>query len=108
MVVASYLVKYRSESFRHFMAKACLFYRLMEMGHDVISEMEIIDNYVDLCDKTTMTFYEIEFKSSANKFARKVDTYDYVGYDLIIANCRNIPDDIFQMKMFLEKFIVPD
>ena len=108
MVVASYLVKYPTESLRHFMAKACLFYRLREMGHDVISEFELPGNFIDLCDKTTMTFYEIELTSSANRCARKVNKYNYVGYDLILINCTNLPDDIYQMRMFLEKFIVPD
>ena len=108
MVTASYLVTYRSESFRHFMAKACLFYMLRERKHEVISEFELPESFIDLCDKTTMTFYEIDLFPTSTRLAEKADKYNYTGYDLIFINCRNIPDDVFQMRMFLEKFIVPD
>ena len=108
MVVASYLIKFRGESLKHFMAKSCLFYMLRELKHDVISEFELPETYIDLCDKTTMTFYEFELTPTSPRLAVKVDKCNYVGYDLIIIDCREMPDDIYQMRMFLEKFFVPD
>ena len=108
MVVASYLIKFGTESYRHFMAKASLFYRLRELGHDVISELELPGGYVDICDKTTFTIYELEFTQSRNWHAHKVDQYKTAGYDVIVIDCSKLPDDVFQMKMYLEEFIVPD
>ena len=29
-------------------------------------------------------------------------------YNVIVIDCSKLPDDVFQMKMYLEEFIVPD
>ena len=108
MVSASYLVTYRSESYRHFMAKASLFYRLKELGHEVITEMKLPGISIDICDRTTMTFYEIEFSVSPKFRSRKIEQYKVPSFELIIVDCSKMPDDIDGIRRFLEGFIIPD
>ena len=116
------------------MAKACLFYLLRKMKHDVSSEWRTPKGYVDLCDKTTRTFYEIEFHPSAGipegeavycvsedeahrfsvgdsspKFrSRKFDLYRVTGYEVIVIDCSRIPLDMEGMKEYLDQYIIPD
>jgi len=90
------------------MAKACLFYLLRKMKHDVSSEWRTPNGYVDLCDKTTRTFYEIEFHCSRKYRSRKIDLYRVTGYEVIVIDCSRMPPNMEGMKMYLEQYIIPD
>ena len=61
MSYPNHLTKFSNESYRHFMAKACLFWLLRNLKHDVATEWKVPNGYVDICDKTTQTLYEIEY-----------------------------------------------
>ena len=104
----NHLTRLSNEPYRHFMAKACMFWILRKMKHDVATEWGVGNGYVDLCDKTTRTLYEIEFQVSAKHFAEKREQYNISGYEIIIVNCSKMPMDINQMMKFLEQFVVPD
>ena len=104
----NHLTKLSNETYKHFMAKACLFYLLRRLKHDVSSEWRTPRGYVDLCDKTTQTFYEIEFHPSPKFRSRKIDLYRVTGYEVIVIDCSRIPPDIEGMKMYLEEYIIPD
>ncbi len=58
MSYPNHLTKFSNESYRHFMAKACLFWLLRNLKHDVATEWKVPNGYVDICDKTTRTLYE--------------------------------------------------
>jgi len=104
----NHLTKFSNESYKHFMAKASLFYLLRRMKHEVASEWNCGNGYIDIVDKTTMVFYEIELSGSSNFRNRKVPLYDSAGYDLIIINCSRMPSDIIELNKNLEKYIRPD
>ena len=90
------------------MAKACLFYLLRDMKHEVATEWRVPNGYVDIVDKTTRTFYEIEFSVSPKFRSRKYEQYRTSGYEIIIVDCSKLPSDIDEMHKYLERFIVPD
>ena len=104
----NHLTKLNSETYRHFMAKASLFWILRKLKHDVSSEWKVPNGYVDLCDKTTWTLYEIEFSHSPKYRSRKLSQYRVPGYEIIIVDCSKLPDDIGEMRKYLEMFVVPD
>ena len=106
MSYPNHLTKLSNESFKHFMAKACLFWLLRNLKHDIATEWKVPNGYVDICDKTTRTLYEIEFHSSKNYRSRKIKQYKITGYEIIIVNCSKIPLDINEIRKYLEQFIV--
>ena len=73
MSYPNHLTKFSNESFKHFMAKACLFWLLRNLKHDVATEWKVPNGYVDICDKTTHIFYEIEFQASPKFRSRKIN-----------------------------------
>jgi hypothetical protein len=90
------------------MAKACLFWLLRKMKNDVATEWKVPNGYVDICDKTTRTIYEIEFHSSKKFRSRKLKKYQITGYELIIIDCSKMTSDINEVRKYLEKSIVVD
>jgi len=48
----NHLTKLSNESYKHFLAKAILFWILRDMNHDVSSEWKVPNGYIDLCDNT--------------------------------------------------------
>ena len=108
MSYPNHLTKFSNESFKHFMAKACLFWLLRDLKHDVATEWKVPNGYVDICDKTTRTLYEIEFHSSGKFRSRKVNKYQITGYEMIIVDCSKMPLDIYKIRKYLEQFIVLD
>jgi hypothetical protein len=78
------------------------------MKHDVSSEWKVPNGYVDLCDKTTRTLYEIEFHVSKKYRNRKIDQYRMPGYEIIIVDCSKIPEDVDEIRTFLKQYVVPD
>ena len=108
MSYPNHLTKFSNESYKHFMAKACLFWLLRNLKHDVATEWKLPKGYVDICDKTTRTLYEIEFQKSPKYRSRKLKKYKITGYDIIIINCSNMPSDINEIRKYMEQFIVLD
>jgi len=104
----NHLTKLSNETYKHFMAKSCLFWLLRKMKHDVSSEWRVPNGYVDLCDKTTRTFYEIELHCSPKFRSRKERLYRVSGYEIIIVDCSKMPLDIDGLKAHLERYIIPD
>ena len=104
----NHLTKFSNESYKHFIAKSALFWILRDLKHEVATEWKVPNGYVDICDKTTMTFYEIEFSVSPKFRSRKIEQYKVPGFELIIVDCSKMPDDIDGIRRFLEGFIIPD
>jgi hypothetical protein len=104
----NHLTKFSNESYRHFVAKSILFYLLREIKHDVATEWRVPNGYIDICDKTTHTLYEIELYMSPKYRSRKFEQYDISGYDVIIVDCLKMPDDIDGICKFLSDFVLPD
>ena len=106
MSYPNHLTKFSNESFKHFMAKACLFWLLRNLKHDVATEWKVPNGYVDICDKTTRTLYEIEFQSSRKLKSRKLKQHKITGYEIIIVDCSKMPNDIDEIRKYLKQFIV--
>ncbi|MFA5771656.1 MAG: hypothetical protein WC974_02885 [Thermoplasmata archaeon] len=104
----NHLTKYSSESYRHFMAKSCLFYLLRKMGHDLRTEWKVPNGYVDIVDMTTRVMYELEFHVAPSVRNRKIEQYRQPGFEIIIINCSRLPDDINAMMEYVERYVVPD
>ena len=104
----NHLTKLSSESYKHFVAKSALFWILRDMKHEVSSEWKVPNGYVDLCDKTTRTLYEIEFSVSPKYRNRKIEQYRQPGFEIIIVDCSKLPADVDKIHSYLEQFIVPD
>jgi hypothetical protein len=90
------------------MAKSCLFWLLRNLKHDIATEWRTSNGYVDLCDKTTHTLYEIEFQESPKFRSLKRDLYRITSYEVIIIDCLKMPSNINKIRKHLEQFIVPD
>ena len=90
------------------MAKACLFWFLRNMKHDVATEWKVPNGYVDICDKTTNTLYEIEFHSSKKYRSKKFSKYKITGYEIIIIDCSKLPNDINGILKYFKRFIIDD
>jgi hypothetical protein len=90
------------------MAKACLFWLLRNLKHDVATEWKVTNGYFNICDKTTQTLFEIEFQRSKGKRTQKTKQYKNNGYELIIIDCSQIPENIYEIQKYLELFIYPD
>ena len=108
MSYPNHLTKFSNESYKHFMTKACLFWLLRNLKHDVATEWKVPIGYVDICDKTTRTIYEIEFQRSQKRRTQKSKQYKITGYELIIINCSKLPNDIIGIANFLKKYIYND
>jgi hypothetical protein len=108
MSYPNHLTKFSNESYKHFMAKACLFWLLRNLKHDVATEWKVPNGYVDICDKTTRTLYEIEFHSSRKFRSRKLEKYWITGFELIIVDCSKMPNNINEIRKYLENFIILD
>ena len=106
MSYPNHLTKFSNESYKHFMAKASLFWLLRNLKHDVATEWKVPNGYVDICDKTTHTLYEIEFQTSPKSRSRKLKQYQMTGYEIIIINCSKMPSDIKEIQKYLKQFIL--
>ena len=104
----NHLTKFSSETYRHFMAKSCLFWILRDMKHDVLTEWRVPNGYIDIVDKDTWTFYEIEYSSSPKYRNRKKEMYKLAGYNVIVVDCSKLPKHIDNMIGYLKEFIVVD
>ena len=103
-----HLSKLSNEPYKHFMVKACLFWFLRNLKHDIAIEWRISNGYVDLCDKTTHILYEIVFQAYTVYFQEKYERYKLSSYDITIIDCSKLPLNINEMRKFLNRFIIPD
>jgi len=90
------------------MANACLFWLLRNLKHDVATEWRVPNGYVDICDKTIQTLYEVEFHASPKKISQKNKQYKITGYELIIIDCSELPNDIIRIAKYIKKYIHDD
>ena len=97
-----------SESYRHFMAKAAMYYLLRKMRHELETEWRVGNGIVDILDRTTMTFYEIEFSNSPKRRNRKIAQYRTPGCEVIVVDCSKLPKELYPMKRYLDQYVVPD
>jgi hypothetical protein len=103
----SALVTAPSESYPHFMAKAAMFYILRRAKHIVLTEWRVANGYVDIVDRTTRTFYEIERTASKKFRERKYELYKTTGYEVIVVDCSKMPSEIEELYKHLDPFVVP-
>ena len=108
MSYPNHLTKFSNEPYKHFMAKACLFWLLRNLKHDIATEWRISNSYIDLCDKTTHTLYEIEINKSPKLRSLKRNLYQMTGYEAIIIDCSKMPSNIDEIQRDLEQYIVID
>jgi hypothetical protein len=108
MSYPNHLTKFSNESYKHFIAKACLFWLLRNLKHNVATEWKVPNGYVDICDKTTRTLYEIELQKSPKFRSRKLKQYKISGYETIIVDCSKLPSNLYVIKNYLEKIIKID
>ena len=104
----NHLTKLNSEPYKHFVTKAALFWILRKLKHDVYSEWNCNGGYVDLCDFTTMTIYEVEMRSSPKKRKQKILQYRQPGFEVIVVDCSKMPTDVVALEAFLRDWIIPD
>ena len=108
MSYPNHLTKFSNESFKHFMIKSALFWVLRSMGHEVATEWRVANGYVDICDKTTRTLYELEVNTTIKTKLRKREQYKVSGYDIILIDCSKMELELAGIQKYLERFIVPD
>ena len=108
MSYPNHLTKFSNEPYKHFMAKACLFWLLRNLKHDIATEWRLSNSYIDLCDKTTHTLYEIVFQAYTKYFQKKYEQYKVNNYDITVIDCSKLPLNINEIKKFLERYIIPD
>ena len=108
MSYPNHLTKFSNESYKHFMAKACLFWLLRNLKHDIATEWKVPNGYVDICDKTTRTLYVIEFQASQKIRSRKIKQYNITGYEIIIVDCSKMVLNINGIKKYIQRFITFD
>lgn len=103
------LSMFPGESLRHWIAKAVIFYKLREMKHDLLTEIEITGMGVgDLVDLHTNTQYEIELTHMKKVHKAKEQQYRRDGFEIIVVDCHKMPRDIREIGEFLEPYIIPD
>ena len=106
------LVKYPTENRVHFAVKSQVFYILRTMGHDVLTEFEIvgfgIGDILDLSTKVTCQ-YEIETTLKSAKHQKTIQKYARKGLDIIIVFTPKLPSDEYERYKYLKDVvIVPD
>jgi len=102
MSYPNHLTKFSNESYKHFIAKACLFWLLRKMKHEVATEWKVPNGYIDICDKSTNILYEIEFQPSLKFRSRKRRQYKIAGYEIKIIDCSKLPSDIDEIRKCFE------
>jgi len=106
------LIKYPTESWKHFAVKSQIFYILRTMKHDVLTEFEIsgfgIGDILDLSTKVTCQ-YEIETTLKSAKHKKTIQKYARKGLDIIIVFTPKLPKDEYERYKYLKDvIIVPD
>ena len=97
------------EKLNHFITKSILYFILNELGHDVVTECNIIGvGRVDLYDLTTQTIYEFETHRSPKYRKEANEKYLQTGVEVIVININELPNDIFQRYMKLKEYVIPD
>ena len=85
------------EKLNHFITKSILYFILNELGHDVVTECNIIGvGRVDLFDLSVKVIYEFETHRSPKYRKEANEKYLQTGVEVIVININELPDDIFQ------------
>ena len=108
MSYPNHLTKFSNEFYKHFIAKAVLFWLLRDLKHNMATEWRLRNGYVDIFNRTANTIYEIELQSSSKFRSRKLERYKITGYEIVIVGCSKMPSDIDEIRRYLEQFIVSD
>jgi hypothetical protein len=90
------------------MIKSALFWLLRSMDHELATEWRVANGYIDICDKTTGTFYELEVNSTTKTKLRKQNKYKISGYEMIFIDCSKMELELAEIQKYLERFIVTD
>ena len=103
------LAYHHKEKLNHFSAKAIMFMILMEMKHNIVSEVEIFKVGVcDLFDITTNVLYEFETTGYKSVQQRVNDIYKQTGVEVIVIDVKELPDDIYQRYLKLKEYVIID
>ena len=98
-----------NEKINHFISKAIMFYILSELNHDVVAECNVIGiGRLDLYDLTTKVIYEFETTGCKSVQQRVNNIYKQTGFEIIVIDVRELPDDIFQRYLKLKEYVIPD
>ena len=100
---------FTSESLKHWVAKTILFYKLRQLGHNVVSEVPIPGlGVADLIDLTLNIQYEIELDVHKHIRESKAKKYQRDGVEIIVVHCHKMPTDIKELSSFLDPYIIVD
>jgi hypothetical protein len=103
-------LRIRNDSYKHWIVKSVFIYELERLGHEVEIEVYLPGvGYCDLVDRTTWIQYEIDGNSSPQYRHYKAKKYLRPGIrDVIIAPIYKLPTDIYDIRKFVQGFIVLD
>jgi len=103
-------LRIRNDSYKHWIVKSVFIYELEKMGHEVEIETYIPGlGYCDLIDRTTWIQYEIDGCHSPRYRYYKAKKYLRPGIaDVVIVPIFKLPSDIFEIRKFVQDFIVID
>ena len=103
------LIKYPTESWKHFAGKSQIFYILRTMKHDVLTEFEItgfgIGDILDLSTKITCQ-YEVETTLKSAKHEKVFQKYARKGLDIIIVYTTDLPKDEYERYKYLKDVLI--
>ena len=103
------LIKYPTESWKHFAVKSQIFYILRTMKHDVLTEFEItgfgIGDILDLSTRITCQ-YEIETTLKSAKHQKTIQKYARRGLDIIIVYTKKLPKDEYERYKYLKEVLI--
>jgi len=93
------------EGLKHFMVKAALFKILRERGRRVATEVDIIQDIVDLVDMDNLIAYEVENSPTKDKIEKRVKELSFVK-DVFFVDLKFMPNNIMDLGSVLKKFVV--
>ena len=97
------------EKLNHFITKSIFYYILSELGHDIVTECQIVGvGRVDLYDLTVKVIYEFETNHSPKYRREANEKYLQTGVEVIVIDINELPDDIFQRYLKLREYVIPD
>ena len=103
-------LRIRNDSYKHWIVKSVLIYKLGRLGHEVEIETYIRGvGYCDPIDRSTWIQYDIDGNSSPQYRHYKAKKYMRPGIrDIVIVPIYKLPSDILEIRKFIQDFIVID
>jgi hypothetical protein len=100
---------FQAESYKHFVAKCVLVYSLRKLGHEIATEVPIPGlGVADIIDLTTNTQYEIELTHARAVRESKAEKYRRSGVEIIVVDGHDMPENIDELRKFIEPYIRVD